>query len=69
MTLFEASDDRVDKPVYEGTLYIRSDATMEVAIDQSVSPLDPDRLNEGDWYNAVYFDDKGYVTRLVFVGD
>lgn len=69
VVLYEGSDDRVDKPVYEGKLYIRKDATDEVAIMNQIEPVTEEILNRDNWYNGVYFDQKGYVTRLVFYGD
>lgn len=67
--LYQDSEDRVDKPVYEGKLYIRKDATQEVAIVHRVQAVTRENLDREDWYNGVYFDEKGYVTRLVFYGD
>lgn len=67
--LYVASDDRVDKPVCQGRLYIRKDATDEIAINHSVRPVTPESLNRENWFNGVYFDENGYVTRLVFYGD
>ena len=70
VTLYEDSDDRVDRPVYEGTLQIRNDATDEVSVEGSVDSVSSSDLDaNGGWYNEVHFDDNGYVTRLVFVGD
>ena len=70
VTLYQDSDDRVDKPIYKGSLYIRKDATAEVAIDNTSKPVTLALLQEDfNWYNGVYFDQKGYVTRLVFYGD
>ncbi len=70
VTLYQDSDDRVEKPIYRGSLYIRKDATVEVAISNTSEPVTLTLL-QGDfnWYNGVYFDQKGYVTRLVFIGD
>ena len=69
VVLYYYSDDRVEKPVYEGKLYVRKDATAEVAINNEVHTVTRRDLNGGQYYNGVYFDDKGYVTRLVFYGD
>lgn len=69
VVLYEGSDDRVEKPIYEGKLYIRKDATDEVAIMNQTEPVTKEKLNQGDWYNGVYFDQKGYVVRLVYYGD
>ena len=69
VVLYQGSDDRVDKPVYDGKLYIRKDATEEVAIMNDVHALDRGSLDGGNWYNGVYFDQKGYVVRLVYYGD
>lgn len=69
VVLYQDSDDRVEKPIYEGKLYIRKDATDEVAIINQVEPVTKEKLNREDWYNGVYFDRKGYVMRLVFYGD
>lgn len=70
VTLYQDSDDRVDKPIYKGSLYIRKDATIEQAIVSLSEPVTLAKLQgEFNWYNGVYFDQKGYVTRLVFYGD
>jgi predicted nucleic acid-binding Zn-ribbon protein len=63
------SEDIAYKPVHEGKLYIKKNATSEIAIDQKVETITFQKLNYDSWYNAVYFDPKGYVTRLVFEGD
>ena len=69
VVLYHDSDDRMDKPVYEGKLYIRKDATDEVDIVRQVQPITKEILGRENWYNGVYFDQKGYVTRLVYYGD
>lgn len=70
VVLYQDSDDRVDKPVLDGKLYIRKDATCEVDIEGQSEPVTYEKLNgEYNWYNGVFFDQKGYVARLVFYGD
>lgn len=70
VVLYQDSDDRVDKPVYQGVLYIRKDATVEIAIVHDVKPVTFQKLNSDyNWYNGIVFDQKGYATRLVFYGD
>lgn len=68
--LYDENTDRVDKPVYDGKLYIRKDATIEYAIEHNVKAVTKEELNrEYLWFNGVYFDENGYVTRLVYYGD
>ncbi|MCI8661308.1 MAG: YARHG domain-containing protein [Lachnospiraceae bacterium] len=67
--LYHDSEDRMDKPVFEGKLCIRKDATEEVDIIRQIQPVTKELLNRESWYNGVYFDQKGYVTRLVYYGD
>lgn len=70
VVLYCDSDDRIDKPVYDGKLYIRKDASVEVAIEAISEPITSDRLMRSyNWFNGVYFDRKGYAVRLVFYGD
>ncbi len=70
VTLYQDSDDRVDKPVYDGRLYVRKDATEEIDIVRQVTPVTLSELNgEYNWYNGVFFDRKGYAVRLVMYGD
>lgn len=70
VVLYQDSDDRVDKPVYEGRLYVRKDATVETDIVGLSEPVTLQKLNrEYNWYNGVFFDKKGYAVRLVFYGD
>lgn len=69
LVLYHDSEDRMDKPVYEGKLYIRKDATEETDIMRQIRPVTKEILNRENWYNGVYFDQKGYVTRLVYYGD
>ena len=70
VVLYQDSDDRVDKPFYEGQLYIRKDATKEIDIERMSAPVTYEELNgEFNWYNGVFFDRKGYAVRLVFYGD
>lgn len=69
VVLYQDSEDRVDKPVYEGKLYIRKDATKEIDITKQVEAVTKEILDMEFWYNGVYFDEKGYVTRLVSYGD
>lgn len=69
VVLYQYSDDRVEKPIYRGELYIRKDATSEVAIMNEKHSVTREELANGGWYNGVYFDSKGYVVRLVFYGD
>lgn len=70
VVLYQDSDDRVDKPVYEGKLYIRRDASREIDIVGQSEPVTSELLNrEYNWYNGVFFDEKGYVVRLVVYGD
>lgn len=70
VVLYQDSDDRVDKPVYEGKLYIRKDASKEIDIVGESEPVTSELLNrEYNWYNGVFFDEKGYVVRLVVYGD
>lgn len=69
VVLYEGSDDRVDKPVYDGKLYIRKDATEEIDIVKDVRALTRESLERENWFNGVYFDQKGYVVRLVYYGD
>lgn len=68
--LYDENTDRVDKPVFDGKLYIRKDATIEYAIEHNVKAVTKEELNrEYLWFNGVYFDENGYVTRLVYYGD
>lgn len=69
VVLYQDSEDRVEKPILEGKLYIRKDATKEIAIINQVEPVSTEILNREGGYNGVYFDAKGYVTRLVCYGD
>lgn len=69
IVLYQDSEDRIDKPVYEGKLYIRKDATWEIDITNQVEAVTSEILDMEFWYNGVYFDEKGYVTRLVSYGD
>ena len=69
VVLYEGSDDRVEKPVLEGELWIRKDATEEVAILDESKTFDPKKISDSSYYNGVYFDEKGYVVRLVYYGD
>lgn len=70
VVLYQDSDDRVDKPVYEGKLFIRKDATIETDIDNHSAPVTFEKLNdEYNGYNGIFFDEKGYAVRLVFYGD
>ena len=68
--IYEDSDDRVEKPVYEGKLYIRTDAVTAEGPTTSTKAFKASSLKKSNkYYNAVYFDSKGYVTKLIFVGD
>ena len=68
--IYEDSEDRVDKPVYEGKLYIRTDAvTGEGTLGKTKKFKASSLKKSNKEYNAVYFDSKGYVTKLIFVGD
>ncbi len=67
--LLDENSDQVDAPIYEGKLYIRKDATVEEAICCDVNLVTKEALNRGRWFNGVYFDENGYVTRLVYYGD
>lgn len=68
--LYDENTDRVDKPVFDGKLYIRKDATIEYAIEHNVKAVTKEELNrEYLRFNGVYFDENGYVTRLVYYGD
>ena len=68
--IYEDSDDRVDKPVYEGKLYIRTDAVTAEGTTGSTKAFKASSLDkENKMYNAVYFDAKGDVTKLLYVGD
>lgn len=70
VVLYQDSADRVDKPVCEGRLYIRKDATEEIHITGQSRPVTFEELNgEYNWYNGIFFDRKGYAVRLVFYGD
>lgn len=70
VVLYDENTDRVDKPVFEGKLYIRKAATIEYAIEHNEKAVTKEELNrEYLWFNGVYFDDSGYVTRLVYYGD
>ncbi len=69
VVLYQMSDDRVDKPVYQGTLWIKKDATEEIPIIQQVSTITAEQLNAGSFYTNLFFDENGYVTRLMMVGD
>ena len=72
VALYEASDDRVDINFYNGTLCISKDAVA--GADLSSDPLEKvseETFTEDGllWYNGVYFDNNGVVTKLVFYGD
>lgn len=69
VTLYEDSADRVDKPVYEGKLYIRSDAVEGRVFGQEKKFKSSQVAKKNLEYNAVYFDSKGYVVRLMNIGD
>ena len=71
VVLYDENTDRVDKPVFDGKLYIRKDATIEDAIIPDIKPLTKEELNfeYNMWFDGVYFDENGYVTRLVYCGD
>ena len=56
--------------IFDGKLYIRKDATIEYVIEHNVKAVTKEELNrEYLWFNGVYFDENGYVTRLVYYGD
>ena len=67
--LRDENSDPVDAPIYEGKLYIRKDATVEEDICHDIVTVSKDELDRGRWFNGVYFDENGYVTRLVYYGD
>ena len=68
--IYEDSDDRVEKPVYEGKLLIREDAVEGEGTLGRESAFKPSGVKKSDQYfNAVYFDSKGYVTKLYLIGD
>lgn len=69
VVLYDENSDRVDKPVYEGKLYIRKDATIEYIICYDIDMTTKDELNRENYFNGVCFDENGYVTRLVSYGD
>ncbi len=69
VTLYEDSADRVDKPVYEGKLFIREDAVEGQWLGKTKT-FRPQTLKKRNLlFNAVTFDSKGYVVRLLNVGD
>ena len=69
VTLYEDSADRVDKPVYEGKLYIREDAVEGRWLGKTRS-FRPQVLQSRNLeFNAVTFDSKGYAVRLMYIGD
>ena len=69
VTLYEDSADRVDKPVYEGTLLIREDAVEGQWLGKTRT-FRPQTLKKKNLrFNAVTFDSKGYAVRLLNVGD
>lgn len=71
ITLIDENSDCVDKVVFEGKLYVRKDATIESTFDSKIEEVTKDNLNSkySMVYNSVYFDENGYVTRLVSIGD
>lgn len=69
VVLYEDSADRVDKPVYEGKLYIRKDAVEGRNFGEEVKFKSSRVKKKNLTYNAVYFDSKGYVVRLMNFGD
>ncbi len=71
VVLYDENTDRVDKPVFDGKLYIRKDATIEAAIIPDIKPLTKEELDceYNVRFDGVYFDENGYVTRLVYFGD
>lgn len=71
ITLIDENSDAVDKAVFKGKLYVRKDATIESTFDFSTEEVTKEKLNSkySMFYDRVYFDENGYVTRLVHVGD
>ncbi|MBP3352465.1 MAG: hypothetical protein J6L65_08710, partial [Lachnospiraceae bacterium] len=71
ITLIDENSDVVDKAVFKGKLYVRKDATIESTFDFSTEEVTKEKLNSkySMFYDRVYFDENGYVTRLVHVGD
>lgn len=67
-TLYEVGgcDVRANKPVYEGKLFIRKDATKEYPIVGSVNRVTPEIINYDELFDEVHFDKEGYVTRLIW---
>ncbi len=68
--LWGDSADRVDVPFYVGTVRVRRDAVTGDAITRGpYVTIDEASFSETDWFNAIAFDQDGYITQLIFVGD
>lgn len=67
--LYMFSGDALEKPTLDGILRVNKDATYEMVLLDEPEIISEDRLSKPYWYNAVYFDENGYVTRLCLVED
>ncbi|MEE1086117.1 MAG: zinc-ribbon domain-containing protein [Schaedlerella sp.] len=68
LKLFTASYDAISTLIYEGELAIMKTATEEIAISNETGLFNPDTTYGMGW-NCIYFNEKGYATRLVNYGD
>ncbi len=68
--LMEDSADRIDVPFYQGVLRISKEAvTGDAVLRGPYNTVTASDFADDDWFNAVAFDDDGYVMQLIYVGD
>lgn len=62
------SDDAVYKDVYKGKIAVLKSAKEEIVINDEARKITKDTFEYGFW-NYVIFNEKGYIERLMYVGD
>lgn len=67
--IYQYSEDRVNRLVYEGPIFIRKDATSEVLVADSVETVSAESLNGYQYYQILALDSEGYVKRLIYTSD
>ncbi len=68
--LLEGSADRIDVPFYDGVLRVSKDAETGAAVLRGpYETVDESDFEEDTWFNAVAFDESGFVMQLIYVGD
>ncbi len=65
------SDDRVDADFFNGVLRIRKDAVTGYFLEGNYKTVSKETFANdfGLWFNGVAFDENGYVTELIYIGD